>query len=41
MLDPDHQQTRLVEAWNNDRVAQIRRCDRQAGKRLSYKTSAD
>jgi hypothetical protein len=27
----------LVEAWNDDLVAQIRRCGRTAGKRLGYK----
>lgn len=37
VLDVDHQHMRLVEAWNRDRVAQIRRCGRQAGKRLGYK----
>ena len=37
VLEVDHQYTRLVEAWNHDRVAQIRRCGRQAGKRLGYK----
>jgi hypothetical protein len=34
VLDLDHQYTRLVEAWNQDLVAQIRRCGRAAGKRL-------
>jgi site-specific recombinase len=37
VLEVDHQYTRLVEAWNHDLVAQIRRCGRQAGKRLDYK----
>ena len=37
VLELDHQYTRLVEAWNHDLVAQIRRCGRQAGKRLGYK----
>jgi hypothetical protein len=37
VLDLDHQYTRLVEAWNQDRVAQIRRCGRSAGRRLGYK----
>ncbi len=37
VLDVDHQYTRSVEAWNHDRVAQIRRCGREAGKRLGYK----
>ena len=37
VLDLDHQYTRLVEAWNHELVAQIRRCGRQAGKRLGYK----
>jgi hypothetical protein len=33
----DHQYTRHVEAWNDDLVAQIRRCGRAAGRRLGYK----
>ena len=37
ILDLDHQYTRLVEAWNHELVAQIRRCGREAGKRLGYK----
>lgn len=37
MLEVDHQYTRLVEAWNHKLVAQIRRCGRQAGRRLGYK----
>ena len=37
VLEVDHQYTRLVEAWNHELVAQIRRCGRQAGKRLGYK----
>ena len=37
VLELDHQYTRLVEAWNHELVAQIRRCGRQAGKRLGYK----
>jgi hypothetical protein len=40
VLDLDHQYTRLVEAWNHDLVAQIRRCGRTAGKRLGYKIRA-
>ena len=36
VLDLDHQYTRLVEAWNHELVAQIRRCGRAAGKRLGY-----
>ena len=36
-LDLDHQYTRLVEEWNHEFVAQIRRCGRQAGKRPGYK----
>lgn len=36
-LEVDHQYTRLVEKWNYELVAQIRRCGRQAGKRLGYK----
>jgi len=31
VLEIDHQYTPLVEAWNHDLVAQIRRCDRTAG----------
>ena len=38
VLDLDHQYTRLVEAWNHDRVAQIRRCGRAAGKRLGVRS---
>jgi hypothetical protein len=37
VLDLDHQYTRLAEAWDQDRVAQIRRCGRAAGRRLGYK----
>jgi hypothetical protein len=37
VLDLDHQYTRLVEEWNHELVAQIRRCGRQAGQRLGYK----
>lgn len=37
MLEVDQQYPRLVEAWNHDLVAQIRRCGRAAGKRLGYK----
>jgi hypothetical protein len=37
VLDLDHQYTRLVQAWNHDLVAQIRRCGRAAGKRLGVK----
>lgn len=37
MLDVDHQYTRLVEEWNHELVAQIRRCGREAGKRMGYK----
>jgi hypothetical protein len=37
VLEVDHQYTRLVEAWNHQLVAQIRRCGREAGKRLRYK----
>jgi hypothetical protein len=37
VLELDHQYTRLVEAWNHQLVAQIRRCGRQARKRLGYK----
>jgi hypothetical protein len=34
VLELDHQYTRQVEAWNEDLVAQIRRCGRAAGRRL-------
>jgi hypothetical protein len=37
VLDVDHQYTRLVEEWNHELVAQIRRCGREAGKRMGYK----
>jgi hypothetical protein len=37
VLEVDHQYTRLVEEWNHELVAQIRRCGRQAGKRPAYK----
>lgn len=37
VLELDHQHTRLVEVWNHQLVAQIRRCGRQAGKRLGYR----
>ncbi len=37
VLELDHQYTRHVEAWNEDLVAQIRRCGRAAGRRLGYK----
>lgn len=37
VLDLDHQYTRLVEAWNHELITQIRRCGREAGKRLGYK----
>ncbi|MBA2560253.1 MAG: hypothetical protein H0V07_10295 [Propionibacteriales bacterium] len=37
VLDLDHQYTRLVEAWNDELLAQIRRCGSAAGKRLGYK----
>jgi len=36
VLELDHQDSRLVEAWNHDLVAQIRRLGRAAGKRLGY-----
>jgi hypothetical protein len=38
VLDLDHQDTRLVEEWNHELVAQIRRCGRAAGKRLGYRS---
>jgi hypothetical protein len=34
VLELDHRYTRLVEAWNRELVTQIRRCGREAGKRL-------
>jgi hypothetical protein len=37
VLELDDQYTRLVEAWNRELVTQIRRCGREAGKRLGYK----
>jgi hypothetical protein len=37
MLEIDHQYVRSVEAWNDDLVAQIRRCGRAAGRRLGYR----
>jgi hypothetical protein len=37
VLEVDHQYTRLVETWNHELIAQIRRYGRQAGKRLGYK----
>ena len=37
VLEVDHQYTRLVEEWNHELLAQIRRCGRAAGKRLGYK----
>jgi hypothetical protein len=37
VLELDHQYTRHVEAWNDELVAQIRRCGRAAGRRLGYK----
>jgi len=38
VLDLDHQYTRLVEEWNHELVAQIRRCGRHAGKRLATRS---
>lgn len=37
VLELDHQYTRHDEALNEDLVAQIRRCDRAAGRRLGHK----
>ena len=37
VLEVDHQYARLVEEWNHELLAQIRRCGRAAGKRLGYK----
>ena len=34
VLDLDHQYTRLVEEWNHQLVAQIRRCGRQGARNL-------
>ena len=36
MLDIDHQYVRHVDAWNQDLIAQIRRCGRAAARRLRY-----
>jgi site-specific recombinase len=36
-LEIDQQYIRTVETWNDDRVAQIRRCGRAAGRRLGYR----
>jgi hypothetical protein len=35
-LEVDHQYTRLVEGWNQNLLALIRRRGRQSGKRLGY-----
>lgn len=37
VLELDHQYMRLVEAWNQELVAQIRRCGREAGRLLGFK----
>jgi hypothetical protein len=37
VLDLDHQYVRTVESWNEDLVAQIRRCGRAPGRRLGYR----
>jgi hypothetical protein len=39
VLELDHQYRRLVEAWNHDLIAQIRRCGRAAGRRLGYRSA--
>jgi len=36
VLEIDHQYARHVEAWNQDLIAQIRRCGRTAARRLGY-----
>jgi hypothetical protein len=37
VLDVNHQYTRLVQEQSHELVAQIRRCGREAGKRMGYK----
>jgi len=37
VLEIDHEYVRIVEGWNQDLVAQIRRCGRAAAHRLGYK----
>ena len=36
VLEVDHQHVRHVEAWNQDLIAQIRRCGRAAARQLGY-----
>jgi len=36
VLDIDHQYVRYVEAWDQDLIAQVRRCGRTAARRLGY-----
>jgi len=36
VLEIDHQYVRHVEAWNQDLIAQIRRCGRAAARHLGY-----
>lgn len=36
VLEIDHQYVHHVEAWNQDLIAQIRRCGRAAARRLGY-----
>ena len=35
-LDIDHQYVRHIEAWDQDLIAQVRRCGRAAARRLGY-----
>ncbi len=37
VLEIDHQYVRIVEGYNEELAAQIRRCGRTAGRRLGYK----
>lgn len=36
VLEIDHQYVRHVESWNQELIAQIRRCGRAAARRLGY-----
>lgn len=36
VLEIDHQYVRHVEAWNQDLIAQTRRCGRAAARRLGF-----
>jgi len=37
VLEIDHQYARHVQAWDQDLIAQIRRCGRAAARRLGYR----